>query len=287
MANSWRATGDITDSFDEPDVRCPCTGDEGYDCALPGFHCSVMNILNKVSAFPSKAQPGAWNDLDMLEIGNGGMNDDEYKLHMTMWAATKSPLIMGTDIRVLSASSLSIYTNPAILAISQDPAGSSIVRRWRFYVNDTDQYGQGEISMWSGNLAQNDMIVVLLNAGNQSRIMNATLADIFVDNGGAKSTQAQLTYDMYDLWANRMPNATASEIIETNSTNVANVTSYYFNATQTTYNDAIMANNSLLIGTNVGSVAPLGTIQAEVPRHGVMAYRLRPRASTLTKRDEL
>lgn len=70
IANSWRATGDITDSFDAPDVRCPCTGDEGNDCPLPGFHCSVMNILNKVAAFPSKAQPGAWNDLDMLEVGN-------------------------------------------------------------------------------------------------------------------------------------------------------------------------------------------------------------------------
>jgi len=70
IANSWRATGDIFDTFNQPDVRCPCTGDEGYDCLLPGFHCSVMNILNKVAPVASKAQPGAWNDLDMLEVGN-------------------------------------------------------------------------------------------------------------------------------------------------------------------------------------------------------------------------
>jgi len=25
------------------------------------------------------AAPGHWNDPDMLEIGNGGMNEDEYK----------------------------------------------------------------------------------------------------------------------------------------------------------------------------------------------------------------
>lgn len=81
-ANSWRMSGDVYDSFDRPDSRCPCTT---WDCALPGFHCSVMNILNKVAAFSSKAQPGAWNDLDMLEVGNSGMTDDEYKLHMTMW----------------------------------------------------------------------------------------------------------------------------------------------------------------------------------------------------------
>jgi len=216
------------------------------------------------------------------------MNDDEYKLHMTMWAASKSPMIMGTDIRVLSGPSLSIYTNPAILAISQDPMGSAIVRRWRYYVADIDQYGQGEISMWSGNLAQGDMVVVLLNAGNQERSMNATLADIFVDDGGVLAPEAKMSYDMYDLWANRMPNATANMIIDSNSTmNAANLTSYYYNSTKTSYADGIMANNSLLMGSKCGTVQGLGTLTATVPRHGVMAYRLRPIPTALVKRDEL
>ena len=85
MSNSWRMSGDIYDSFDRPDARCPCTGDDGYDCQLPGFHCSVMNILNKMAAIQSKSQSGAVNDMDGLEIGNGGMSDDEYKLHFSMW----------------------------------------------------------------------------------------------------------------------------------------------------------------------------------------------------------
>jgi hypothetical protein len=33
--------------------------------------------MNRVSAFSDRAQPGGWNDLDMLEVGNGGMTDDE------------------------------------------------------------------------------------------------------------------------------------------------------------------------------------------------------------------
>ncbi|KAL8794258.1 MAG: hypothetical protein Q9195_003212 [Heterodermia aff. obscurata] len=82
IANSWRMSGDIYDSFDRPDARCPCTS---YDCALPGFHCSMMNILNKDAHIVSKAQPGGWNDLDNLEVGNGGMTDSEYVLHMSMW----------------------------------------------------------------------------------------------------------------------------------------------------------------------------------------------------------
>ena len=82
MANSWRMSGDVYDSFDRPDARCPC---DTYDCQLPGFHCSVMNILNKAAPVLNKGQPGAWNDLDMLEVGNGGMTDDEYITHFSMW----------------------------------------------------------------------------------------------------------------------------------------------------------------------------------------------------------
>ena len=82
IANSWRMSGDVYDSFDRPDARCPCTTTV---CPLPGFHCSVMNILNKAAPVLNKGQPGAWNDLDMLEVGNSGMTDDEYKTHFSMW----------------------------------------------------------------------------------------------------------------------------------------------------------------------------------------------------------
>ncbi len=39
--------------------------------------------MNKASFIVSKAQPGAWNDLDMLEVGNGAMSDDEYVAHFS------------------------------------------------------------------------------------------------------------------------------------------------------------------------------------------------------------
>lgn len=89
VANSWRMSGEIYDSFYRPDARCPCTGNENYNCAQPGFHCSAMNILNKVASYVDKGIPHAWNDLHALEVGNGGMTDDEYKTHFNMWAAVK------------------------------------------------------------------------------------------------------------------------------------------------------------------------------------------------------
>jgi hypothetical protein len=59
-------------------------GPEAWNCGLPGFHCSVTNIMNKASFVVSKAQPGAWNDLDMLEVGNGAMTDAEYVAHFSL-----------------------------------------------------------------------------------------------------------------------------------------------------------------------------------------------------------
>lgn len=311
MANSWRISGDVYDSFDRPDDRCPCTT---YDCALPGFHCSVMNIINKVAAFPSKAQPGGWNDLDMLEVGNGGMTDDEYILHFSMWfvpqnlpvlllkpvvltrlrAILKSPLIMGTDIRTMTPQSLSIYSNPAVLAVSQDPAGSSAYRIWK-YPAEPDQYGQGEISLWVGSLDGGDYVVALVNAGNYPRMMNASLADIFYDKASTASsngvaTEVLETWDVYDLWANRMSNATAQAIISGNSTmsgSMMNSTSMY-NATQMSYAKGLAMNTTALLGAKTTSVTPMGTLSAMVPRHGVGLYRIRSQGTpAMRKRDEL
>ena len=286
IANSWRTSGDITDTFNRPDSRCACSEEQGLDCKLPGYHCSVMNIINKAAFYLNKGQPGAWNDLDMLEVGNGGMTDEEYKAHFTLWAVVKSPLIIGTDVRYLNTSAYTIYMNPAVIAINQDPLGSPVVRQWRYYVDDKDQYGQGEISMFSGPLYGNNQVVVLLNAGNSDRMMNATLADIFVDSGGARAAGAALTYDLFDLWGNRMDNATANMILSNNaSVPASNFGQAWFNSTQTSFADALAANNSVVLGKQIGMVQPHGMISTMVPRHGVMAFRLRPQNSGT--KDEL
>ena len=203
-----------------------------------------------------------------------------------MWAAVKSPLIMGNDPRVITPEALSILSNPAVLAVSQDPLGSSAVRVWRYYVPETDRYGQGEISMWSGQLSAGDHLVVLLNAGNTVRDMNATAADIFVDSGGAHSDEAQASWTIHDLWANRMPNEVAQTLISGNSSISSNVTSYLYNATKTSFADGLAANNTLLLGQPVGTLSAGGTIETQVPRHGVAMMRLRMNASP-RKRDEL
>jgi hypothetical protein len=57
----------------------------------------------------------------MLEIGNGGMTDTEYRTHLSLWAISKAPLIIGCDVTKMSAATLSILTNPEVIAVNQDP----------------------------------------------------------------------------------------------------------------------------------------------------------------------
>jgi alpha-galactosidase len=86
--NLWRTTTDISDSWDS----------------------MINNIESQMPTAPY-AGPGHWNDPDMLEIGNGGMTDDEYRTHMSLWALSAAPLLAGNDVRNMSASTMSILLN--------------------------------------------------------------------------------------------------------------------------------------------------------------------------------
>lgn len=62
---------------------------------------------NTITSYVDRGQLGSWNELDMLEVDNGGMTDTEHIKHFTMWAAVKSLLIMGNDIRAMTPQTLS------------------------------------------------------------------------------------------------------------------------------------------------------------------------------------
>ncbi|KAE8450177.1 hypothetical protein EG329_006958 [Mollisiaceae sp. DMI_Dod_QoI] len=294
--------GKCAQCYWKTDLIFSLTGADAWNCGLPGFHCSVTNIMNKASFIVSKAQPGAWNDLDMLEVGNGAMTDAEYVAHFSMWAAAKSPLIMGNDIRTIAPADLSILSNAAVIAVNQDPSGSSAARRWIYGINGSDTFNGPSIQLWSGTLesttggSQSDMVVLLINGAGESMIMNASLADIFVDNGPqGTAAQVKMSWEVRDLWANRMSTDEAAAIIAASS-GVGNVTKGYnattvgagrYNATKTSYADGLAANNSLLLGNVTITVQPSGTVTATVDPHGVAMFRLRALPTAVRKRDEL
>jgi alpha-galactosidase len=97
VGNLWRTTGDISDNWS-----------------------SLKSIIDQNLPLYPFAKSGAFNDPDMLEIGNGGMTDAEYRTHFAIWSMLAAPLLIGTDLRRASAATMNILTNQDIIAVDQD-----------------------------------------------------------------------------------------------------------------------------------------------------------------------
>jgi alpha-galactosidase len=282
IANSWRVTGDIYDSFTRPDDLCGCNTLESgaVNCIAPGTHCSVLFILNKIAPFADRSIPGGWSDLDMLEVGQGGMTDEEYKAHFAFWAAIKSPLFLGSDLRDIPASALSIINNPAIIALSQDPHGRSVTRVRR----DTegvakDEWGVGETHVWAGQLQNGDQAVLLLNAGGEDIEMSVSLAEIFIPYGpGGSAPHIKYDWAIHDLWAHRMPKKTAEELLSAKSdaerATILEAANWY-NATEVPYAKGLAQEDARLFGGKIGVVEAGGRLRAHVESHAARVFRLR------------
>jgi hypothetical protein len=113
-ANSWRTQGD---------VECYCgPGPNGSGYPLTNWtHVSAR--FNTAASWQPYAGPGGWNDLDSIEIGNGdqvGLNVDQRRSQLTLWAMAAAPLILGTDLTAMNATDLTMLTNDQVLAVDQD-----------------------------------------------------------------------------------------------------------------------------------------------------------------------
>lgn len=269
ISNSWRMSGDISDNYDRADARCPCAPDN-LRCPLTGFHCSMAHILTKASYLTAKAQPGAWLDLDMLEVGNGGMTQNEYKTHFSMWAAMKSPLMIGTDLENLHADDLAIYLNPAVIAVNQDPLGESINLVWRNRVIDGQTV---HVSLWSGRLFNGDQIVAVVNQDRVERHVTISLADIFSDEPRKART---MNWAVHDLWGPSRLNASSlHEIMSSDSLNGSRFPESYYNATAKSYSEGVIEKDRRLIGDKIFEFGPAGQRSVSIPAHGIGFYRLR------------
>ena len=83
----------------------------------------MMRKIDENDEWYEYGGPGGWNDPDMLEVGNGGMNFEEEKIHFGLWCISKAPLLIGCDITNLSKETFEILTNLEVIAINQDPLG--------------------------------------------------------------------------------------------------------------------------------------------------------------------
>src|SRR6266702_3683276 len=107
----------------------------------------------------SYAGPGHWNDPDMLEVGNGGMTDTEYRSHFSLWSILAAPLIAGNDLRNMRPEIHDILTNKEVIAVNQDPMG----RQGRRVRKD------GDLEVWAKQMQDGSRSVVLLNRDTSQR----------------------------------------------------------------------------------------------------------------------
>jgi alpha-galactosidase len=143
--NLWRTTGDIRDNWE-----------------------SMTKIGFGQDELAEYAKSGHFNDPDMLEIGNGGMTDAEYKTHMTIWSILAAPLIAGNDLRDMSKSIHDILTNREVIAIDQDKLGKQGRRASK----------SGDQEIWVRELAGGRHAVALFNRGADTAAMTVKWSDL-------------------------------------------------------------------------------------------------------------
>lgn len=73
-------------------------------------------------------EPGSQKTECVISAGNGCVSHDEEMTQMAIWSISASPLIMGNDMRNISADSLAILKNADAIAVSQDPLGQMGIR---------------------------------------------------------------------------------------------------------------------------------------------------------------
>jgi alpha-galactosidase len=185
---------------------------------------------------------------------------------------------MGNDLRTLSASSLTILNNPAVIAISQDPEGRSATRIRREMNAAKDKYGVGEIQVWSGSLFGGDQVVILLNAAGEDARISASLEEIFLHDGPEGSApQVSEEWEVYDLWANRMDDALAQKLLDAPEDKLEKLfkEANWYNSTEIPYKEGLKKRDARLMGKKVGKINPGGSLTAKVKRHSVEMYRLK------------
>jgi alpha-galactosidase len=100
----------------------------------------------------------------MLEVGNGGMTDTEYRSHFSLWAMLAAPLIAGNDLRNMRPEIHDILTNKEVIAVNQDPLGSEGRRVAK----------NGDVEVWAKQMADGSRAVLLLNRGASEQKITAT-----------------------------------------------------------------------------------------------------------------
>jgi alpha-galactosidase len=152
--NSWRTTGDITDSWS-----------------------SMSNLGFGEAGHEKFAGPGHFNDPDMLVVGLVGwgpslhptrLTPNEQYTHISLWCLLASPLLIGCDMTRMDAFTLNLLTNDEVLEINQDPLGRQAGRVAK----------DGMLEVWVKDMEDGSKAVGLFNRSEFEAPVKATWKDL-------------------------------------------------------------------------------------------------------------
>jgi alpha-galactosidase len=169
--NLWRTTTDILNIWKKQNQ----------------WSWGIVDIIGLNEPRAPYARPGAWNDPDMLQVGNygsGSPTDTEYRSHLSMWCIMAAPLIAGNDIRKMNQTTKDILLNREVIAIDQDSAG----------IQGTRVSAVNDLEVWCkplGTANGSEKAVALFNKGPAAATITVKFSDIGLTG----------TVTVRDLWA--------------------------------------------------------------------------------------
>lgn len=154
--NSWRTTGDITDTW-----------------------ASLSGIGFRQGGHDKYVGPGHFDDPDMLIVGHVGwgprvrptrLTPDEEYTHISLWCLLASPLLIGCDMAQLDDFTLNLLCNDEVLEVNQDPLGKQASR--------VSQDADKKTEVWAKDMEDGSKAVGLFNRSDSETTVSAKWSDL-------------------------------------------------------------------------------------------------------------
>ncbi len=191
VGQAWRISGDIYPCFD-----CEDRHDDGMPTQWSAWGVTRILDMRDNDELRKHAQPDAWNDYDMLEVGNG-MSAGEDRAHFAMWSMLASPLMLGNDVRTMSQTTSDILGNRDVIAINQDTLG---IQGYKYQTLEN-----GSVEVWLKPLVGGSWAVCFLNRGTAPVTFSYSgLANEIKDSLSGLTLNAKSTrYTVRDAYAHK------------------------------------------------------------------------------------
>lgn len=180
MQSIWRTSGDIV---------APVVAGSANAGRKVAFDKMLSNFDQGIH--PEAEHTGFYNDPDMMVLGMPGLNAEQNRLHMALWAVSGAPLLIGADLTRLDAESLATLTNVDAIQIDQDPLGLQAIK--------VAELGPG-LEVWSKFLATpGERAVVLLNRTYFPAPMSVKWTDLGLTGDTATVREVWTAKDMGEV----------------------------------------------------------------------------------------